>query len=131
MGGVVPFGEVWRTGANEATTLTTEADLEVSGTKIPAGTYTIFTLPESDKWTLIISKKTGEWGTPYPGESDDFARVPMSVEQLSTAVDPLTIALEPPKADPVPLSGAGGRSAPARLCIAWEKTMACVSLQTK
>src|SRR5579862_3782077 len=82
MGKLVPYGEVWRTGANEATTLKTEGDLTISGTRVPAGTYTLFTIPEPDKWTLIISKKTGEWGTPYPGESDDFARVPMSVQHL-------------------------------------------------
>ena len=122
MGGVVPYGEVWRAGANEATTLKTEADLDVSGTALPAGTYTLFTLPESDKWTLIISKKTGEWGTPYPGESEDFARVPMSLEHVSAPVDPFTITLEQP--------GASG-SSPARLCMAWENTKACATLRAK
>lgn len=120
MGGLVPYGEVWRTGANEATTLKTEGDLLISGTRVPAGTYTLFTVPEQDKWTLVISKKTGEWGTPYPGENDDFARVPMHVEHLANVVDPFTITL-PPK------SG----SKPAELCVAWEKTKACADLTAK
>src|SRR5206468_358854 len=66
-GGLVPYGEVWRAGANEATTFVTTADLMVGGSHVPAGSYTIFTIPNQDKWTLIISKKTGEWGIPYPG----------------------------------------------------------------
>ena len=66
-GELVPFGQVWRTGANEATTFVTTADLNVGGTTVPAGSYTLFTVPSQDKWTLILSKKTGEWGTDYPG----------------------------------------------------------------
>jgi hypothetical protein len=62
-GDLVPFGEVWRTGANEATTFVSSADVVVGGKNVPAGSYTIFTVPTADKWTLIINKKTGEWGT--------------------------------------------------------------------
>jgi hypothetical protein len=120
MGGLVPYGEVWRAGANEATTLKTEGDLNISGTPVPAGTYTLFTVPNADKWTLIISKKTGEWGTPYPGEKDDFARVPMSVQHLDTVVDPFTITLTP-ESD----------SKPAQLCMAWERTQACAEIAAK
>src|SRR5262245_65536870 len=66
-GGLVPYGEVWRAGANEATTFVTAADVMVGGKHVPAGSYTLFTIPSQDKWTLIISKRTGEWGVPYPG----------------------------------------------------------------
>src|SRR5712664_3975712 len=76
-GDLVPYGQVWRAGANEATTFVTTADLTVGGRNVPAGSYTIFTIPDKDKWTLVISKKTGEWGIPYPGEKYDFARVDM------------------------------------------------------
>lgn len=70
-GELVPYGEVWRTGANEATTLVTNEDLiAVKGTNIPAGGYTIFTVPNPEKWTLIINKHTGEWGIPYKYESE-------------------------------------------------------------
>ena len=77
IGGTEPYGKPWRAGANEATAFVTEADLDVGGTNVPAGSYTLYALPEPGKMTLIISKKTGQWGIPYPGEQDDFARIPM------------------------------------------------------
>ncbi len=116
MGSLVPYGEVWRAGANEATTFVAEADLMVGGTHVPAGSYTLFTVPEQDKWTLIISKKTGEWGIPYPGEGDDLARVPMKVEKTSSTVDPFTITLD--KAS----------DKAAVLKMAWENTQASVDI---
>ena len=91
-GGLVPYGEVWRAGANEATTFVTTADITVSGTAVPAGSYTIFTIPDKDTWTLIISKKTGEWGTDYPGPSNDLARVKMKVSSLPAPVENFTIS---------------------------------------
>src|SRR5881275_3641388 len=75
-GGLVPYGQVWRAGANDATTFVTDANLTVNGKDVPAGRYTIFTIPNQGKWTLIINKKTGEWGIPYKYESDELARVP-------------------------------------------------------
>jgi hypothetical protein len=93
-GGLVPFGEVWRTGANEATTFVTSADLIVGGKAVPAGSYTIFTVPAADKWTLIINKKTGEWGIPYKYESDELARVDMKVSKLPAPVENFTIAYD-------------------------------------
>ena len=89
-----PFGKVWRTGANEATTLVTSADLIVGGATVPAGSYTIFTVPNTDKWTLIINKKTGEWGIPYKYESDELARVDMKVSTLPSSVENFTIAYD-------------------------------------
>src|SRR5437867_5699575 len=64
-GDLVPYGEVWRTGANEATTFVTTASVSADGKTAPAGSYTIFTVPAADKWTLIVNKHTGEWGVPY------------------------------------------------------------------
>src|ERR1700677_4701781 len=63
---IVPYGEVWRTGANPATTLITPINLKIGTLDVPAGTYTLFTLPNKDQWLIIVSKKTGEWGIPYP-----------------------------------------------------------------
>ena len=94
-GGLVPYGEVWRTGANEATTLVTTADMTVGGTALPAGTYTLFTLPTAEAWTLIISKKTGEWGIPYPGKDQDFARVGMEVMKRPTSQENFMISFTP------------------------------------
>jgi Protein of unknown function (DUF2911) len=93
-GEVAPFGQVWRAGANEATTFVTTSDLIVGGQHVPAGNYTIFAIPNKDKWTLIISKKTGEWGTPYPGADSDLARVDMKVAPTSGAVEDFTIAFD-------------------------------------
>ncbi len=62
---------------------------------MPAGDYTLFAVPNADKWTLIISKKTGEWGTDYPGEANDLARVDMKVTALSTPMENFTISFAP------------------------------------
>ena len=94
MGDLVPYGQVWRTGANEATSFVTDTNLTAGGKDIPAGNYTIFTVPAADKWTLIINKKTGEWGIPYKYESDELARVDMSVSKTSAPVENFTIAFD-------------------------------------
>src|SRR5580704_5607817 len=93
-GGLVPFGEVWRTGANEATTFVTSADVRVGGKTVPAGSYTIFTVPAADKWTLIINKTTGEWGIPYKYESAELARVDMHVSKLPAPLENFTISYD-------------------------------------
>jgi len=93
-GDLVPYGEVWRTGANDATTFVTDTSVSLDGKAVPAGKYTLFTLPKADAWTLIISKKTGEWGTDYPGEKEDLVRVPMMVSKTTGPVENFTIALD-------------------------------------
>jgi len=89
-----PYGKPWRAGANEATTFVTTTDLIVDGKTVPAGNYTLFAIPNPDKWTLIISKKTGEWGIPYPGEQYDFGRYDMKVSTLPSKVEDFTIAYD-------------------------------------
>jgi Protein of unknown function (DUF2911) len=93
-GDLVPYGEVWRAGANEATTFVTNSNVIVHGKQVPAGNYTLFTLPNSDKWQLIISKQTGEWGIPYPGEQFDFARIDMQVTKLPAPLQNFTISFD-------------------------------------
>jgi hypothetical protein len=93
-GELVPYGKVWRAGANEATTFVINTDVTVGGKAVPAGSYTIFTIPNEDKWTLIISKKTGESGAEYPGEAEDFGRVDMKVSKLPSPVENFTIGFE-------------------------------------
>jgi hypothetical protein len=93
-GDLVPFGQVWRAGANEATTFVTTSDVVVGGKTVPAGNYTIFTIPTADKWTLIVNKKTGEWGIPYKYESDELARADMTVSKLSAPVENFTIGYD-------------------------------------
>jgi hypothetical protein len=91
-GELVPFGKVWRTGADEATTIVTDKALAFGTLTVPAGTYTLYTLPNEKEWTLIISKKTGQWGASYP-EGEDLGRVPMKVSATAGPVEQLTIAL--------------------------------------
>jgi hypothetical protein len=117
-GGLVPFGEVWRTGANSATTFVTSADVVVGGKAVPTGNYTLFTVPTADKWTLIINKKTGEWGIPYKYESDELARVDMKVSKLLSPVEDFTISYD---------KSAGG----CAMHIDWETTRASVDISAK
>jgi hypothetical protein len=94
VGGQDPYGKVWRNGANEATTFVTSSDIVVGGTNVPAGSYTLFVLPTADKWTLIINKKTGEWGIPYKYESDELARIDMKMSKPPSPVENFTIAYD-------------------------------------
>lgn len=93
IGTVVPYGEVWRTGANEATTFTTEADLLIGNTEIPKGTYSLYSLPSPDQWKLIINKQTGQSGTQYD-RTLDLVRVVLTKRRLKNLVDKFTISLE-------------------------------------
>jgi hypothetical protein len=115
---LVPYGNVWRAGANEATTFVTDANLSVGGKEVPAGTYTIFAIPKADAWTLIVSKKTKEWGEPYPGEKDDLVRVPMSAAKTPALVENFTIAFDQ----------AGSK---CTLRMEWENTRASVETNEK
>jgi hypothetical protein len=117
-GELVPFGQVWRTGANEATTFITTAGITVGGTAVPEGNFTLFTIPNKEKWTLILSKKTGEWGTDYPGPSNDLARIDMKVSPLPSPVENFTISFDK--------SANGGT-----MNIDWETTRASVAIATK
>lgn len=117
-GGLVPFGQIWRAGANAATTFVTTTDLTVGGKDVPAGSYTIFTIPTENKWTLVISKKTGEWGLAYPGPGEDLARVDMKVSKLDAPLENFTIAFDK--------SGGG-----CILRMDWENTRASVDIAKK
>jgi len=117
-GDLVPYGQVWRAGANESTTFVTDTDINVGGTAVPAGSYTLFAVPNADKWQLVISKKTGEWGTAYPGPSNDLARIDMKVSKLSSPMENFTISFD--------YAGSG-----CTLNIAWENTQASVAVSAK
>jgi hypothetical protein len=113
-GGLVPYGKVWRTGANQATLLTTEQPIVLGGTNIPAGTYSLFTLPAADGTAkLIVNKRTGQWGIPYNEQSEatnELARIDLKKDTLDKTVDQFTMAIEP---NP---TGGGG------LKMMWENT---------
>jgi hypothetical protein len=114
-GNVVPWDTVWRTGANQATQLITDKNLVIGGTPVPAGTYSLFTIPSPKGWQLIINKQHGQWGTDYDSKQD-LARVPMTVRTVATPVERLEIAIR----------NQAGR---ARLAIGWERTEAVVEVK--
>lgn len=91
-GGLVPYGQVWRTGADEATTLVTDKALMFGSTHVQPGTYTLYTLPAEKGWQLIINKQTGQWGTDYD-QAQDLARIPMKVTKTPAPVEQFTIAI--------------------------------------
>lgn len=101
-GALVPWNRVWRTGANDPTILRTSRDITIGGTALPAGTYTLTTIPTADSAKLIVSKRTGDQAT-------EVARVDMATSQLATPVEKFTIALEP---------GQGNR---ATLALSWDR----------
>src|SRR5437870_13144489 len=78
-GGLVPWGEVWRTGADEASTFTTEADVVIGGLKVPKGEYSLFTIPTEKQWTLVLNKTAKQWGAFKYDAKEDLGRVPMTV----------------------------------------------------
>ena len=108
MGALVPWGQVWRTGANAATTLTTSTDLMIGSLHVPAGKYTLFTIPGEKEWTLIVNKQTGQWGTAYDPKQD-LGRVKMVVSPVKDPVEQFVI-------------GVDGKA----LTLTWENTRASV-----
>ena len=122
-GELVPYGKVWRTGADEATLLTTKQPIEIGGYSLAAGTYSLFTVPNEDGTAkLIINKKTGQWGIPYNEESEkanELARVDLKKADLDKDVDQFTMAIESE-------SGGGGV-----LKMQWEKTEYSIKFTVK
>ena len=92
-GGLVPWNEVWRTGANSATAFTTDRDVEIGGATVPAGAYTLWSIYTPESAQLIINRQTGQWGTQYD-EGQDLVRVDLTAEMLSEPLERFTIAVE-------------------------------------
>jgi len=113
---LTPNGKAWRTGANEATTFITESDLIIGSTLIPAGNYTLYSLPLEGTWKLIINKQTGQWGTVYE-EAQDFARIDTQTCRGMDMVEQFTISFEKKSTDT------------ADLVLAWESTRVAVVIK--
>jgi|SRR5271154_3025346 len=95
-GELVPYGKVWRTGSDEATTLITQKPIVFGDTTVPAGAYTLFTLPQEDGTAkLIINKQIGQWGVGRGSydENQDLARIDLKKDALDTPVDQFTMAV--------------------------------------
>ena len=113
MGGLVPFGEVWCTGANWATKITTEASLKIGDLTLPKGSYSIWTIPTEKEWTLIINKQTGQFHLNYDA-SRDFGRTKMNLKTLADPVETFRIELRPEGANK------------GTLALMWERTEASI-----
>ena len=122
-GGLVPWDTVWRTGANAATVLETDRDLVVGTTLVPAGRYTLFTIPSKTGTTLVVSKETERNGQPLAGTdydpAHDLARIPMRTRTLASPVQQLTISIVPQRGDR------------GTLRVAWERREMTVAVQAK
>jgi hypothetical protein len=117
MGGVVPYGKVWRTGANAATGLTTTGDIRLGKMILPKGAYTLYTVPSAKQWKLLINKQTEQWGTVHNARLD-LLSLPMKIKKLSHAVEKFSITLEK----------TGPRKGKLRL--SWEKTEASIDFSS-
>lgn len=104
-GGLVPHGEVWRTGANAATILSTSADIRIGDLAVPAGSYSLWSLFDANGGELIVNSQTGQWGTAYD-ESQDFGRVALEREDVAEPSERFTIGLD-------------GDAAGGRLTLTW------------
>lgn len=116
-GGLVPYGEVWRTGANTATKITFSTEVKLNGTAIPAGTYELFTIPGQSEWTVIIHKNMSQWGAYAYDMKNDVARVTAKPTANANAIETLSLGL------------AELHSNSATLFISWEKTRVAVKLE--
>lgn len=114
---LVPMDSVWRLGANLATHLTTDVDLEIGGKRISRGTYSLFAKPSAAGWELIVNRQTGQWGTDYDA-SQDIARIPLQRKQLTDLVESFTMWLVP---NTTP-QGQPPEAASGVLRFAWERT---------
>ncbi len=116
-GSLIPYGQVWRTGANNATKIIFSTDVKLNGTEIPAGTYALFTIPGETEWTIIISKAAAQWGAYQYNEKDDLVRFKATPTMLSRPIDALTIEFNLI------------RDESAVLNLVWEKTVVPIKLE--
>ena len=114
-GGLVPWGQVWRTGADEATTFTTEGDIVIGALKVPKGEYSLFTVPTEKEWTLVLNKTAKQWGAFKYDAAQDLGRTPMTVAAAAKPVEQFTIELVP-----------AGKQLTLKL--SWDKTVASVTI---
>ena len=113
---LAPSGKVWRTGANEATEITFYSDVNFGGKSISAGTYSLFTIPGNDEWTVILNRNLNQWGAYSYDESGDVARVTVPANSGRESLEPFSIAFK--EAD-------GG----VEMVMGWDKTRIAVPIE--
>ncbi|HHY85614.1 MAG TPA: DUF2911 domain-containing protein [Verrucomicrobia bacterium] len=116
-GSLVPYGEVWRTGANQATRVTFSTPVKFGGTDVPAGSYALYTIPEENEWTVILSKRMQDWAAVKEDTSEDVARVKVKPVNTSPVVETFTIDIN------------DIRDESATLNLSWENTRVAVPIQ--
>ena len=94
LGDVISYDRVWRTGANAATQFTTSAPITLAGLSLPAGSYTLWTVPRRTGVDLIVNKQTGQWGTEY-SRAQDLGTAAMKADSVTPPVEKFTISIEP------------------------------------
>lgn len=116
-GELVPYGKVWRTGANEATEITLTGDILINQDTLKAGTYSVFTIPGKDQWTIIINEELGQWGSYNYNPESDVLRFDVPVENVQSVVwEPFTIAFEQ-------------KNDKADLLMMWDKTKVTIPIE--
>jgi hypothetical protein len=115
-GDLVPYGEVWRTGANEATEITITEDIEMAGNRIEAGTYSLFTIPGKDEWTIILNGELGQWGSYNYNEESDVVRFTVPSGLTDAVWEPFTIAFEQNNSE-------------AEMRMMWDRTMVSIPIK--
>lgn len=108
-GSLEPYGTMWRLGANECTEVIFYTDVVIDGKKIKAGTYSLFAIPNKEKWTIVINKKTNVWGTYDYDDKLDVLRTDVKLKTLDTEIEALSMAFSKTETG-------------AKLFIAWDKT---------
>lgn len=115
-GKLVPYNEVWRTGANEATEITTTKNIQINGTLLKAGTYSVFTIPQKDKWTIIINSEVGLWGAYNYNSKLDVMRFDVPVMQSDVVYESFTMEFN-------------HRNEVADLLLYWDKTKVSIPVK--
>lgn len=117
-GGLVPLGEVWRLGANEATQMTVTQDVQFGGTRLPAGTYALFAVPDEENWTIVVNANLGQWGAFSYDQQADVTRIEIPAETIEQSYEAFTISLEPTEDETA-----------ANLTMVWDQTQVTVPIE--
>ena len=117
-GSIIPYGEVWRTGANAATTITFTERVVIEGNPVPAGTYSLFSIPEKNEWTIILNKTVKQWGAYSYKQADDFLRFKIKPIHVSEKRETLTMAF------------ANSNTKSTDLYLVWDHTAAAIHMET-
>jgi hypothetical protein len=117
-GGIIPYGEVWRTGANAATTITFTERVVIEGNPVPAGTYSLFSIPEKNEWTIILNKTVKQWGAYSYKQTDDFLRFKIKPIRVSEKRETFTMAF------------ANSNTKSTDLYLVWDHTAAAIHMET-